>query len=86
MGAPTRYLLGDGLGQAFVLLLVSTGVGVAVGTGAGSLVGGGAPFALTGSAVGLAAVLLLVLGLAGAAAAISRIAAVDPVTALGANR
>jgi putative ABC transport system permease protein len=86
MGAPTRYLLGDGLGQAFVLLLVSTGVGVAVGTGAGSLVGGGAPFALTGSAVGLAAVLLLVLGLAGAGAAISRIAAVDPVTALGANR
>ena len=50
MGAPTRYLLGDGLGQAFVLLLVSTGVGVAVGTGAGSLVGGGAPFALTGAA------------------------------------
>jgi putative ABC transport system permease protein len=86
MGAPTGYLLGDGLGQAFVLLLVSTGVGIGVGTGAGSLVGGGAPFALTGAAVGLAAVLLLVLGLAGAAAAISRIAAVDPVSALGANR
>jgi putative ABC transport system permease protein len=86
MGAPTWYLLGDGIGQAFVLLLVSTGVGVAVGTGAGSLVGGGAPFALTGAAVGLAAALLLVLGLAGAAAAIARIAAVDPVSALGANR
>jgi putative ABC transport system permease protein len=86
IGAPTRYLLGDGLAQAFVLLLVSTGVGVAVGIGAGSLVGGGAPFALTGAAVGLAAVLLLVLGLAGAAAAITRIAAVDPVDALGANR
>ncbi|HEX2894754.1 MAG TPA: ABC transporter permease [Marmoricola sp.] len=86
MGAPTRYLLGDGLGQAFVLLLISIGAGVAVGLGAGSLVGNGVPFALTGTAVGVAAALLLVLGLAGAAAAISRIAAVDPVSALGANR
>lgn len=86
MGAPTRYLLGDGLAQAFVLLLISIAVGVGVGVGLGAAVGGGVPFALTGGAVGLAAGLLLALGLAGAAAAVARIAAVDPLTALGANR
>lgn len=86
MGAPTAYLLRDGLGQALVLLAIATAAGVAVGVGVGGLVGGGVPFALTGSAVGLAAGLLLALGLAGAAAAIARIAAVDPLAALGANR
>lgn len=86
LGAPTRYLLGDGLAQAFVLLLISIAAGVGVGVGLGAAVGGGVPFALTGGAVGLAAGLLLALGLAGAAAAVARIAAVDPLTALGANR
>jgi putative ABC transport system permease protein len=86
MGASTSYLLRDGLGQALVLLLVSIAAGGAVGVGLGGLVGGGVPFALTGGAVGLAAGLLLLLGLVGAAAAVARIAAVDPVTALGANR
>lgn len=86
MGAPTRYLLGDGLAQAFVLLLISIAVGVGVGVVLGAAVGGGVPFALTGGAVGLAGGLLLALGLAGAAAAVARIAAVDPLTALGANR
>jgi putative ABC transport system permease protein len=86
MGASTRYLLGDGLAQALVLLVVSIAAGVAVGLGVGGLVGGGVPFALTGTAVGIAAGLLLALGLAGAAAAVARIAAVDPVSALGANR
>ena len=86
MGAPTAYLLRDGLAQAGALLVASIGVGVAVGLGVGSLVGSGVPFALTAGAVSLAAVLLLVLGLLGAAAAVARIAAVDPLTALGANR
>jgi putative ABC transport system permease protein len=86
MGAPTAYLLRDGLAQAFILLVVSIAAGVAVGLGVGGLVGSGVPFALAPGAVGLAAALLLVLGLAGAAVAVARIAAVDPLTALGANR
>lgn len=86
MGAPTGYLLRDGLAQAFLLLVASIGAGVAVGLGVGGLVGSGVPFALAPGSVALAAVLLLALGLAGAAAAVARIAAVDPLTALGANR
>ncbi|MFG2011248.1 FtsX-like permease family protein [Micromonospora sp. NPDC048868] len=86
MGAPTAYLLRDGLAQALALLLLAVGAGVAVGTAAGSLVGSGIPFALSAPAIAVAALLLLVLGLLGAAVAIVRIAAVDPLTALGANR
>ncbi|WP_433393634.1 FtsX-like permease family protein [Micromonospora sp. KLBMP9576] len=86
MGAPTGYLLRDGLAQALALLLLAVGVGVAVGVAAGSLIGGAIPFALSAPAIAVAALLLLVLGLVGAAVAIVRIAAVDPLIALGANR
>lgn len=86
MGAPTGFLLRDGLSQALILLLIATGVGVGIGVGMGSLIGGGVPFALETPAVAAAVVLLIVLGLVGAVAAIIRIAAVDPLTALGANR
>lgn len=86
MGAPTSYLLRDGLSQALILMLIAAGIGVAIGAGAGSLIGGSVPFALRASAIAVASALLITLGLAGAAAAIIRIAVVDPSTALGGNR
>lgn len=87
MGASTGYLLRDGLGQALLLLLASVGGGVALGV----LVGLGLqttamPFALGVGPIVLASVLLVVLGLVGAAIAIVRITRVDPLTALGAAR
>lgn len=87
MGASTRYLLGDGLAQAAILLVVSVGVGLAVGLGLGSmLVGTGMPFELETGPITGGALLLVVLGLIGAAVATARISRVDPVTALGENR
>lgn len=86
MGASTGYLLRDGLAQAFILLLGSVAVGAAVGYGFGSLIGGGVPFLLEPAAVAVAAVLLMVLGLLGAAIAIVRIASVNPLNALGGQR
>ena len=86
IGAPTRYLLRDGLAQAAAVLALGTAAGVGAGVGLGGLMGSAVPFEMTTTAVGLAAVLLVVLGVAGAAAAIVRIAAVDPITALGGNR
>ncbi|WP_459547333.1 ABC transporter permease [Nocardia sp. X0981] len=86
MGAPTGYLLRDGLAQALIILLLAVTVGVGAGVGLGSLMGSAVPFALTTSAIGSAAALLIALGLAGAAAAIIRIAAVDPLIALGGHR
>ncbi|QCQ93052.1 ABC transporter permease [Rhodococcus sp. SGAir0479] len=86
MGASTGYLLRDGLAQALILLLGSVTVGAAVGYGFGSLIGGGVPFLLEPAAVAVAAVLLIVLGLIGAAVAIVRIASVNPLNALGGQR
>ncbi|WP_239126102.1 ABC transporter permease [Catellatospora bangladeshensis] len=86
LGAPTGYLLRDGLAQALILLLAAAAVGIGAGVGLGSLVGGGVPFALDVQAVAVAAALLVGLGVTGAAVAIARIAAVDPATALGGNR
>jgi len=87
MGASTRFLLGDGLAQAAILLVVSVGAGLAVGLGLGSLlVGTGMPFELESGPIATGALLLLGLGLFGAAVATVRIARVDPLTALGENR
>lgn len=87
IGASTRYLLTDGVLQAAVLLVAAVGTGVAVGLGFGALLlGTGMPFALETAPIVTGAVLLLGLGLAGAAVATARIASVDPVTALGENR
>ena len=87
MGAARSYLLRDGLVQALVVLGASIGVGVAVGVGLGGLISGSAvPFAIEAPAVTVAGLLLVVLGLVGAAFAIVRVAATDPLTALGAQR
>ncbi|WP_121258518.1 ABC transporter permease [Nocardioides ferulae] len=87
MGAPTGYLLRDSLAQSLVLLVLATGVGVGIGVGAGALIGSTPmPFALDTGAITLAAVLLVVLGLAGSAVAALRVARIDPLTALGGHR
>ncbi|MFC7659337.1 hypothetical protein ACFQV8_27285 [Pseudonocardia benzenivorans] len=44
------------------------------------------PFALDLGAVGVAALLLVALGMVGAAVAVLRVTRVDPLTALGGNR
>ncbi|MFE3292623.1 ABC transporter permease [Rhodococcus sp. NPDC059234] len=87
MGSSTGFLLRDGLVQAIVVLLGSITVGVGLGLGLGSgLEGSGMPFALETGPVVNGAVLLIILGLVGAAVAIVRITRVNPLTALGENR
>jgi ABC-type transport system involved in cytochrome bd biosynthesis fused ATPase/permease subunit len=54
MGAPTGYLLRDGVSQALILLLVAAGVGIAIGAGAGGLIGEDIPFALSVRAIAVA--------------------------------
>lgn len=87
MGGSTGYLLRDGLAQALIVLLASTVVGVAIGVASGALLASTPmPFALEAPAIGLAFILLIGLGLVGAAFAIARIAKVDPLKALGGQR
>ncbi|WP_348542035.1 FtsX-like permease family protein [Streptomyces sp. MJP52] len=86
LGAPTRYVLRDALAQVLVVLVAATAAGTAVGLALGSAMTGKAPFSLSASAVATSAGLLVGLGAAGAAVAVRRITAVDPLTALGATR
>lgn len=87
MGASTRFLMGDGLMQAIIVLTLSVTVGAGLGVGFGALLlGTGMPFALVPGPILGGAALLVVLGLVGAAFATVRITAVDPLTALGENR
>lgn len=87
LGASTRYLLADSLTQSLVLLVVSTAVGVGLGLAVGALISSTPmPFALSAEPIASASILLVLLGLLGAAVAVIRIARVDPLTALGANR
>jgi putative ABC transport system permease protein len=95
LGASTRYLLGDALGQALALLLVGTVLGSAVAAaigavittgGAGGTGGTAVPFVLDLPTVLAPAALMTVLGLAGAAFSLRTVTTVDPLTALGSAR
>ncbi len=82
LGARNRYVIKDALGQATVVLVGATAVGVLVGLGLGRVMPGNVPFALQPAPVLGAAALLVVMGLAGAALTIRRITKVDPLIAL----
>ncbi|MEU9123904.1 ABC transporter permease [Streptomyces sp. NPDC048506] len=86
LGASTRYLLRDALGQAVVLLVIGTGLGTAVVAGVGAGIGGAVPFVLDPSTVLFPALVMIALGAVGAALSIRRITSVDPLTALGSAR
>ncbi|MFH8407698.1 ABC transporter permease [Streptomyces sp. NPDC018019] len=86
LGAATRYLLRDALGQAVVLLVIGTGLGTAVAAAVGAAVGGTVPFVLEPATVLVPALIMIALGAVGAALSIRRITAVDPLTALGSAR
>ncbi|UKD56050.1 ABC transporter permease [Amycolatopsis sp. FU40] len=82
LGATTRYLLRDALGQVVVLLVGGTALGTGLAAALGAVASGTVPFVLSaGTLLGPAAVLVL-LGVLGAALAVRRITSVDPLTAL----
>ncbi|MFB6890954.1 ABC transporter permease [Kitasatospora sp. NPDC056327] len=86
LGASTRYLLRDALGQAVVLLLLGTALGTAVAVGLGALIGSAVPFVLDAPTVLVPAAVMIALGAVGAALSVRRITSVDPLTALGSAR
>ncbi|MFF0290933.1 ABC transporter permease [Streptomyces sp. NPDC005262] len=87
LGASTASLLKDALGQAVVLLAGGTLIGTGIATALGALVAGSAvPFLLAPATVLIPAVVMILLGVLGAALSIRRITSVDPLTALGSAR
>lgn len=90
LGASTGYLLRDALGQALALLAIGTTLGAAIAGGLGAAItavaGSAVPFVLDLPTLLLPAVLMIVLGLAGAAVSLRTVTTVDPLTALGSAR
>ena len=85
LGASNGLVLRDALGQVALVMAAATAAGALVGSGIGSLIPGGTvPFALQTGAIVTAVVILAVAGLVGSLVAVRRIAAVDPIIALGA--
>lgn len=86
LGASTRSLVRDALGQALVVLGIGIGVGTVVVVVLGALAGQVLPFVLSPLTTLLPALVMSVLGLAGAATALRSVTSADPLTALGSNR
>jgi putative ABC transport system permease protein len=90
LGASTRYLLKDALGQALALLALGTALGASLAAGIGAaitaLAGSAVPFVLNLPTLLLPALVMIVLGLAGAAVSLRTVTTVDPLTALGSAR
>lgn len=86
LGASTASLIRDALGQALIVLLAGIGTGLAVVVALGAVAGSALPFLLSPLTTVLPGVIMIALGLAGAAFALRSVTSADPLTALGSNR
>lgn len=86
LGASTPALVRDALGQALVVLLVGVGVGIGLTAVLGALAGGALPFVLSPLTTLAPAVVMIALGVLGAAVSLRTVTKSDPLTALGSTR
>ncbi|MDO9484999.1 MAG: ABC transporter permease [Actinomycetota bacterium] len=86
LGASTRSLIRDALGQALIVLMLGVGVGLGLVTLFGALAGSALPFLFSPMTTILPGLIMITLGLAGAAFALRSVTSADPLTALGSNR
>ncbi|MFL4474341.1 ABC transporter permease [Paeniglutamicibacter sp. MACA_103] len=85
LGGSGGYVLRDAITQAGIVLLLGAGIGGGLGILGGSLAANAAPFLLGPATTALPILGVVVLGLAGAGLAVSRVTKVDPLIALGGN-
>ncbi|KAA9111414.1 FtsX-like permease family protein [Microbacterium rhizomatis] len=86
LGASTASLVRDALGQALIVLAAGIGIGLGLVAVFGALAGAALPFLLSPLTTVLPGVIMIALGLAGAAFALRSVTSADPLTALGSNR
>lgn len=86
LGASTRSLVRDAIGQAAIVLVAGIGVGLGIVTLLGLLAGRALPFLLSPITTLVPGVIMTMLGLAGATFALRSVTSADPLTALGSNR
>jgi len=86
LGASTPSLMRDALGQSLAVLTAGVGGGILLTAALGLAVSGVVPFIVSWYTTLLPAVLLIALGLVGAAFALRSVTRADPLTALGSAR
>ena len=86
VGASTKYLLKDALGQSLIVLVLGAGLGTLAAVGLGAIASGFVPFTLTLSGTLVPFFALIAMGMVGATAALARIVSIDPQTALATAR
>ncbi len=86
IGARTGYLVKDALGQALLTLVIGGGIGTLLALGIGFFARRSVPLVIDVSTVAVPFLLMIVVGLVGAAAALRRVVTVDPMTALAGVR
>lgn len=86
VGASTKYLLKDALGQSLIVLVLGAGLGSLAAVGLGAIASQFVPFTLTVSGTLVPFAALIVMGMVGATAALARIVSIDPQSALATAR
>ncbi len=86
LGAGTPALVRDALGQALVVLIAGVGTGIGLTAALGALAGGTLPFLLSPLTTLAPALVMIALGLLGAAVSLRAVTTSDPLTALGSTR
>ncbi|MET3859739.1 putative ABC transport system permease protein [Dietzia sp. 2505] len=86
LGSSTAAVVRDSVGQAAIVLAVGVSGGVGIAALFGMVAGGAVPYVVSPATTVYPAVLLAVLGLAGAAVSLRPVVSADPATALGALR
>ena len=82
LGASTRYVIRDSVGQLAIVVVAATAAGIGAAALLGLAVGSNVPFRLTVPALVTTGVILVAAGLIGSVVALRRIDAVDPAIAL----
>lgn len=86
LGATTRSLMRDALGQASIVLIAGIATGLLAVVGLSALAPSSLPFLLSPLTTLAPAAVMALLGLAGAGFALRSVVHADPLTALGSNR
>ncbi|WGD38666.1 ABC transporter permease [Lysinibacter sp. HNR] len=86
LGATTGSLVRDALGQALIVLAAGISVGLLAVIGFGTLAGQVLPFVINPLTTLAPAIVLAIMGIAGAVFALRSVTKADPLTALGSNR
>lgn len=85
VGATTRWLAVDAMGQALLVLVIGAGVGISTTLGLGLLVDGTLPFEINTVSIVGPALAMVVAGVLGALVSLKQITSIDPNTALQAS-